>query len=567
MEADLAGKNSTFAPYVLAPLVLSLVLALPALVLPVAAPAQGVSGIAGPYLAAEHAARRGDIAEAARLYAQALARDTGNADLMERTLTHQMAAGQIDRAIPVARRLDTLRPGHHLGVLLLAADALMRGDAAAARSMLATGGTDGGPFVGQLMDAWAAFSDGNIDGARELLTKLEEAGTGGAAGEIVAAFHLGLLESAAGQDAEAMVALDRTTERAGNTTLRLTRIRAGVQARLGKVEEARATVAERLSLTLGDRRLELLERDLAAGKIPAPVVRTGVEGAAEALFGVSGYLARGASRQIGLAYAQLASHLDPSLIEAQLLIAGLLQRDEQYDLAIAAFEAIPANVPEALEAEIGRAEAMQAAGRIDESIKAYDGALALVPHPERRHWPLFYQRAITFERSDQWPRAEADFMKALELEPDQPLVLNYLGYSWVEMGENLAEAQAMIEKAVEQRPEDGYIVDSLGWVLFRLGDFDGAVEHLETAVELKPVDPVINDHFGDALWMVGRQTEARFQWKRSLSFEPEADAATRIHRKLAVGLDTVLTEEAAAGNPAIIQTDGTGAGTNTNGGG
>jgi Flp pilus assembly protein TadD len=258
-------------------------------------------------------------------------------------------------------------------------------------------------------------------------------------------------------------------------------------------------------------------------------------------------------------------------------------------------------VPEALEAEIGRAEAMQAAGRIDESItalrgtvaahprwiegytslgdmlrrdeqfaeagKAYDGALALVPHPERRHWPLFYQRAITFERSDQWPRAEADFMKALELEPDQPLVLNYLGYSWVEMGENLAEAQAMIEKAVEQRPEDGYIVDSLGWVLFRLGDFDGAVEHLETAVELKPVDPVINDHFGDALWMVGRQTEARFQWKRSLSFEPEADAATRIHRKLAVGLDTVLTEEAAAGNPAIIQTDGTGAGTNTNGGG
>jgi tetratricopeptide (TPR) repeat protein len=601
MEADLAGKNSTFAPYVLAPLVLSLVLALPALVLPVAAPAQGVSGIAGPYLAAEHAARRGDIAEAARLYAQALARDTGNADLMERTLTHLMAAGQIDRAIPVARRLDTLRPGHHLGVLLLAADALMRGDVAAARSMLATGGTDGGPFVGQLMDAWAAFSDGNIDGARELLTKLEEAGTGGAAGEIVAAFHLGLLESAAGQDAEAMVALDRTTERAGNTTLRLTRIRAGVQARLGKVEEARATVAERLSLTLGDRRLELLERDLAAGKIPAPVVRTGVEGAAEALFGVSGYLARGASRQIGLAYAQLASHLDPSLIEAQLLIAGLLQRDEQYDLAIAAYEAIPANVPEAFEAEIGRAEAMQAAGRIDESItalrgtvaahprwiegytslgdmlrrdeqfaeagKAYDGALALVPHPERRHWPLFYQRAITFERSDQWPRAEADFMKALELEPDQPLVLNYLGYSWVEMGENLAEAQAMIEKAVEQRPEDGYIVDSLGWVLFRLGDFDGAVEHLETAVELKPVDPVINDHFGDALWMVGRQTEARFQWKRSLSFEPEADAATRIHRKLAVGLDTVLTEEAAAGNPAIIQTDGTGAGTNTNGGG
>ena len=596
MEADLAGKIFTFAPRVVAPLMLSLVLVLPGF-----APAQGIPGIAGPYLAAENAARRGDIAEAARLYSQALARDPDNADLMERTIAQQAAAGQIERAIPVARRLDALRPGHHLGVLLLTADALKRGDPARARSMLATGSSDGGPFVGQLMDAWAAFADGDIDAAREILAKLEETGTGGAAGEIVAAYHLGLLESAAGRDAEAIVALDRATERAGNSTLRLIRIRAGVLARLGQVEDARAAVTERLSQILGDRRLEVLERDLAAGKIPAPVVRTGIEGAAESLFGVSGYLSRGASREIGLAYAQLAVYLDPGLVEARLLIAGLLHQDQQYDLAIAAFEAIPADAPEALDAEIGRAEAMREAGRTDEAVTAlrgavaahprsieahtslgdmlrrdsqfaeagaaYDGALALVAHPERRHWPLFYQRGIAFERSEQWPRAEADFLKALELEPDQPLVLNYLGYSWVEMGENLAEAQAMIEKAVEQRPDDGYIVDSLGWVLYRLGDFDGAVEHLETAVELKPVDPVINDHFGDALWMVGRRIEARFQWKRALSFEPEEDDAERIRRKLAAGLDTVLEEEAAAGNPAIIQSDGMATGTNANDGG
>ena len=605
MEADLAGKISTFAPRVVAPLArslaLALALAMPALAVPGAAPAQGIPGIAGPYLAAENAARRGDIAEAARLFAQALARDTDNADLMESTIAHQMAAGQIDRAIPVARRLDALRPGHHLGVLLLAADALKRGDPVRARSMLATGSPDGGPFVGQLIDAWAAFSGGDIDAAREMLRELEQTGTGGTAGEIVAAYHLGLLESAAGQDAEAIIALDRAAERAGDSTLRMTRIRAGVLARLGQVEEARAAVTERLSRTLGDRRLEVLERDLGAGKIPAPVVKTGIEGAAESLFGVSGFLAGGNSRQIGLAYAQLASYLDPGLIEARLLIAGLLHQDRQYDLAIAAFEAIPASAPEALDAEIGRAEAMKEAGRIDEAITAlrgtvaahpraieahtslgdmlrrnerfadagaaYDGALALVPDPERRHWPLFYQRGIVFERSEQWPRAEADFLKALELEPDQPLVLNYLGYSWVEMGENLAEAQAMIEKAVEQRPDDGYIVDSLGWVLYRLGDFEGAVEHLETAVELRPVDPVINDHFGDALWMVGRRIEARFQWKRSLSFEPEEENAERIRRKLASGLDSVLAEEAAAGNPAIIQSDGAATGTNANDGG
>jgi tetratricopeptide (TPR) repeat protein len=607
MEADLAGKNSTVAVRVMAPFALSLMLILPGIlfgagiVLPQDAAAQGLSGIAGPYLAAENAARRGDIAEAARLYARALMRDPDNADLMKRAVTHQIAAGQVERAIPVARRLDALRPGDNLGVLLLAVDALKRDDPASARSMLVTGVADDGPFVGQLIDAWAAFASDDVDGARESLTRLEKAGAGSVARQVVAAYHLGLLESAAGQDAEALIALDRATEHAGSSTLRLTRIRAGVLARTGNVEEARAAVNELLALTLSDRRLEAMERDLAAGKIPAPVIVTGAGGAAEALFGVSAYLARGGNRQIGLAYAQLAIHLDPNLISAQLLIAAILQQDRQYTLAIAAYEAIPADAPEALEAEIGRAESMQNAGRIAEAITAlrqtvatyprsieahsalgdilrqdkqfteagvaYDSALALVAHPERRHWPMFYQRAITFERSGQWPRAEADFRRALELEPDQPLVLNYLGYSWVEMGENLAEAQAMIEKAVEQRPEDGYIVDSLGWVLYRLGNFEGAVGYMERAVELKPVDPVINDHFGDTLWMVGRKIEARFQWKRALSFEPEDKDAERIRQKLAEGLDTVLAEEAAAGNPAIIQTDGATPETKSNDGG
>jgi Flp pilus assembly protein TadD len=599
MEADLFGKKSSAGLYwrALVPFALSFTLYIAS---PIFVAAQELNGIAGPYLAAESAARRGDVAEAARLYAQALTRDSANADLMERAVTYQIAAGQIERAIPVARRLDALRPGHHLGTLLEAADALKRGEPDRARNLLATG-TDSGPFVGKLMDVWAAFDHGDVDGARDQLIELGDAKTGGAAGEIVVAFHLGLLESAASRDAEAIVAIDRAAEQAGTSTLRLTRIRAGILARLGQVEQARAAVTERLSQTYGDRRLELLERDLAAGKIPPPVIQTGAEGAAEALLGVSGYLARGNSWQIGLAYSQLATFLDPSLMEARLLTARILQSQEQYDLAISAFESIPAEQPEALEAELGRAETMQAAGRVDAAIaalrstvtanprwieghtslgdmlrrdeqfaqagEAYDGALALVAHPEQRHWPLFYQRGISFERSKQWSRAEADFLKALELEPDQPLVLNYLGYSWVEKGTNLAEAQAMIEKAVEQRPKDGYIVDSLGWVLYRLGDFVGAVEQLEKAVELRSVDPVINDHFGDALWMVGRQTEARFQWKRSLSFKPEEDEAERIRRKLMVGLDTVLAEEAAASSSALIQSDGAATGVKPNSGG
>ena len=345
-------------------------------------------------------------------------------------------------------------------------------------------------------------------------------------------------------------------------------------------------IDERLDGTYGDPGLAAVRASIEEGVVPEPLATTASQGAAEVLFGVSGLLARGRNRLIALAYSRLATFLDPRLVEAQLLIAQILDQDEQYDLAIAAYDAVPDTAPEALTASIGKAEAMHAAGQVDEAVAAmdmtierfpdaieahtslgdllrrekrfeaagdaYNGAIELIGEPEQQHWVLFYQRGITLERSDQWDAAESDFRKALELEPDQPLVLNYLGYSMVELRLNLDEAEEMIEKAVEQRPDDGYIVDSLGWVLFRFGDFDGAVEHLERAVELRPVDPVINDHYGDALWMVGRQTEARFQWKRSLSFEPEEKDAKRIRRKLADGLDAVLAEEEAAGNPAII---------------
>ncbi len=171
--------------------------------------------------------------------------------------------------------------------------------------------------------------------------------------------------------------------------------------------------------------------------------------------------------------------------------------------------------------------------RFAEAVEAYDQAVARIGTLQPRHWRLLYARGIALERSKQWPRAEADFLKALEFEPDQPFVLNYLGYSWVEQGQNLEKAEAMIRKAVELQPHDGYIVDSLGWVMFRLGRHDEAVVHLERAVELRPEDAAINDHLGDAYWAVGRQREARFQWQAALDNDPEAELKTAIERKLA----------------------------------
>lgn len=557
---------------------------LPGVLLAASMAASGASaqGVAGPYLAAKQAEARGDVDAAARLYAETLSRDGENQAIMERAMIHQIAAGDVSEGIALARRFEEVQPGHHLGVLALAADGLKKGDAESVRALLA----DGGPFVGQVIGAWADFAAGDREAAVKRLQELEQAEENGRPGQIVAAYHLGLVHAASGDDEAAVEAYARAAEMADGGTLRLARLRAGALARLGRSDEAVVVIRERLAETFGNAGLSSLADRIAAGDRPEPLVATAKAGAAEVLYGVSGLLARGQNRLIALAYSRLATHLEPDLGEAQLLIAQILDEDGQYDLAVEAYDAIAEHAPEALSAMSGKAQALQAAGRTDEALSAmraaieqfpdaleahvalgdmlrresrfdeaaaaYDQAVALIGTAEPLHWPLFYQRGISYERSKQWDRAEADFRKALALEPDQPDVLNYLGYSWVEQGSNLAEAEEMIQRAVDQRPDDGYIVDSLGWVLFRFGEFERALKHLERAVELRPVDPVINDHYGDALWMVGRKTEARFQWRRALSFDPDDEDAERIRRKLDDGLDTVLAAEAAEGEPGII---------------
>ncbi|MEX2519684.1 MAG: tetratricopeptide repeat protein, partial [Paracoccaceae bacterium] len=311
------------------------------------------------------------------------------------------------------------------------------------------------------------------------------------------------------------------------------------------------------------------------------------EGAAETLFGLAAALGRDGDDRLSLVYARLASWLRPDLEDATLLTAEILDAGGQDAAAVKAYESIPPDSPLARSAEIGRAEALFRMDRTDEAAEAlkalarrepnaidaqialgdlmrrterfreaavaYDAAVQLMDAAGRPNWALYYQRGIAHERSGAWEDAEADFFKALEMQPDQPLVLNYLGYSWLEKGLNIDRAMEMIRKAVEQRPDDGYIVDSLGWGLYLLQQYQESVTELEQAVELLPVDPVINDHFGDALWQVGRRLEAEFQWRRALSFDPTEKDRARIRAKLDVGLDQVLLNEgptAAAGAPA-----------------
>jgi tetratricopeptide (TPR) repeat protein len=321
--------------------------------------------------------------------------------------------------------------------------------------------------------------------------------------------------------------------------------------------------------------------------LPFDLVTSPAEGLAEVFFTVAGALSGEAEDTYTLLYARVASDLAPDNTDMLLLIAALLERQGQYELATIAYNRIARDDPAYHMAELGRAEALRASGRVDAAIevleqlakshadlpdvhralgdilrgeerydeasKAYDAAIAMLPGTDPSHWVLYYVRGITHERGDRWDLAEADFRKALELSPDQPQVLNYLGYSFIEAGENLDEALDMIERAVAARPEDGYIVDSLGWAYYTLGRYEDAVAPMESAASLTPVDPIINDHLGDVLWAVGRRIEAEFQWRRALSFDPEEADATRIRRKLEVGLDVVRSEEGA--DPISVAND------------
>jgi Flp pilus assembly protein TadD len=232
-------------------------------------------------------------------------------------------------------------------------------------------------------------------------------------------------------------------------------------------------------------------------------------------------------------FYQAIDRANPLAATARLGIARNLDRLDRFDEAQATLRQMAAERPNDPEPFSELGDMLRRHERFAEAAEAYDQAVARIGTLQPRHWRLLYARGIALERSKQWLRAEVDFLKALEFEPDQPFVLNYLAYSWVEQGTNLEKAETMLRKAVELQPHDGYIIDSLGWVMYRLSRYDEAVVHLERAVEIRPEDAAINDHLGDAYWAVGRQREARFQWEAALASDPEPDLKVAIEKKLA----------------------------------
>jgi len=322
--------------------------------------------------------------------------------------------------------------------------------------------------------------------------------------------------------------------------------------------------------------------EIEAGKIPPLLVTTPTDGLAEVFYGIGDALAGEGGLDMGIIFLQFALYLEPNFPLAEVALAEAYDSAKRYDLELVAFDNIKEDSPLWLNVQIQKALALNALDRVDdakglvdkiidknpkdvrpldalgnimrsheryaEARDYYSRAIALIGKPTKGNWPLFYARGVCSERLKDWPSAEADLKKALELSPDESPVLNYLGYTWVDQSQNLKTAMDYIRKAVKLKPDDGYYIDSLGWAYYRLGNIQSAVEHLERAVELKPDDPVINDHLGDAYWRIGRKLEAKYQWQQSLTLKPDADLITTIVKKLKDGLpDTPATKAANSG--------------------
>ncbi|WP_322866570.1 tetratricopeptide repeat protein [Aquicoccus sp. G2-2] len=533
--------------------------------------------LSGAYLAGRQARYLGDFAAASDYYGRALARDPDNAKLMEAAVLSDLSLGRIEHALPVARAMEKAGQKSQLPQMVLLADEVFnaRYDAVLTRIK---DGRGVGPMLDGLIAAWAELGKGNMSDAIAAFDKMaKEKGQRG-----FALYHKALALAMVGDLEGADAILGARGPGAAAQTRRGVIARIEVLSQLERDAEAVKVLDAAFGDTL-DPELTQMRAALVAGKtLDFDIVASARDGIAEVFYTIAGAL-RGEARDADtILFARLADYLRPDHVDAQLLTAEILEDMKQYDLAIETFRKVPRNDPAFHAAELGRANALRKAGKADaavevlqqleqthgdlpivpttlgdlmrsldrygDAINAYDKALDLIPKEAKRQWFIHYARGISYERTGNWTAAEADFRRALKLDPGRPEVLNYLGYSLVDKNRKLGEALGMIEQAAAEQPDSGYIIDSLGWALYRMGRYKQAVAHMERAAELMSVDPLVNDHLGDVYWAVGRHREAKIQWQRALSFVEYGDNSEdvdpeRIRRKIAQGLDAVRAED------------------------
>jgi tetratricopeptide (TPR) repeat protein len=522
----------------------------------------------GAYLAGGDAARQSDYTAAADFLAQALKADPDNVELLRNMIMVVIGQGKQEDAVTVAKRLAAADKQSPIANLVLALSDVRGGklgDADGILTALPRAGINN--LLVPLARGWIAAGKKDAPAADEALKPLGDIAT------FASLYHLhrGLIADFLGERDQAAEAFKAMLDVDSVPSWRTVSVIGGFDERQGDMAAAKALYDGFQERNPDSQLLDQSYARLKAGQKAPPPVANAAQGIGEALFDIGSVIQRERpGSELAMVYTRLAAWMRPDSAMIKMLLGDILETENRLPESIAVFKSVDPKSPfgwaarqhvaigkdaegdtegaiadlKAMAAEqTGRIESLADLGdllrnkqRFPEAVTAYDQAIARLPNPDKRHWALFFDRGIAEDRSNQKDKAEADLQKALELEPEQPYVLNYLGYSWVDEGKNLDRAKQMIARAVALRPQDGEIVDSLGWANFRLGDYPEAVTHLERAVELRPQDATINDHLGDAYWQVGRKLEAQFQWRRALGLDTENELRDAIEKKLANGL-------------------------------
>ena len=527
----------------------------------------------GGYLAGRHALSTKDFDAASTYLSRAIEDDIENPELLNGLISVQVSLGDIGAAKSSSDNLDFLGVQTQLSNMVKIAIQLRNRDFDNAKQQIEN--EQGiNPLLDKIVTGWAFADQGNFEDAE---TIFDEIGKGSSLAQFSQMQKASML-AAYGRYESALNTIENLEKNSNRISIDTRALKVQLLLKLDNKEEA----TEYFSKIFGDGvnsdaaylRMQVEDHPNAYAIEESLSLEAGI---AYAFYAIADILKDDADPNTALLYVRLAQYLNENSQKAILLAADLLEQMGQYDLAVAEYAKISPSSSYFLSSELGRVGALRDGGKTEAALEvlyylsrefsdsgivhnslgdflrreeryseakiAYDRAVDIYRENNNVSWVVLYARGITHERLQEWDKAEADFRNALTINPDQANVLNYLGYSLIDRGEKLDEAMTMIEKAVSLQPESGYIVDSLAWGLFKLGKYETAIPHMEKAAELMPVDPIVTDHLGDLYWAVGRQLEAKFQWRRALSFDPELKDATRIREKLRIGLDRVLVNE------------------------
>ena len=530
------------------------------------------SASSGAYLAGRQAISDHNFVTASKFQARSISADPANFKLLEGLMISFIAQGSVDEAVSIAEVYKDTGSESQISQMVLLASMIKDGQTETFLNFVKNA-SEITPILKDLLSAWIRMGlDDEVNANRIFDKTAKVQGMGQFAN-----FHRAMSQLAAGKIEQAQRTFDLIHSDQANPTRRSVIYHTKILLSQSKFKEAQQLLEKWFGPTFDPEIEELYVNAVNEQAYPKNLFPKTDIAVADVFHSIANLVSKEADPTFTLLYSRLAQYLDRNHIDSTLMTADLLVELGQYDLAIKEHEKLSDIQPQFFASELGRAEALRSSGKetaaievlveltrqypnsangfsilgnhyrrleaYDKAEVSYGEAIKLYEAKGEAGWFLYYVRGITRERLDLWSLAEKDFRKALSLNPTQPQVLNYLGYSLIEKNSNLDEALDMIERAVKESPDSGYIVDSLGWGYYKLGQYEKAVPNLERAAELMPVDPIVNDHLGDVYWMVGRKTEAEFQWRRALSFDPEADEIERIKKKLKVGLTQVLMEE------------------------